>query len=187
MAQHYTDHGAIQAGEAQTAAGPKGIGLAVAFDWAFASQLAITSILPLVLLAMGQLRQIQPAATFPPLIGTVLFAILGEGVRRGKSWARIIQIIWNSLGFIGGFAALYAALNFSRWLFVPAAILLILAPFIVWRLTRPATATWFKTVTDAEARRRHGGSWPWLILIWSIISGAIVAAAATFAQGGFSS
>jgi len=34
-------------------------------------------------------------------------------------------------------------------------------------------------VTSSEARKRHGGAWPWLILIWSIVGGVLQAIAAT--------
>jgi hypothetical protein len=52
-------------------------------------------------------------------------------------------------------------------------ILVIFSPLIVWRLSRPSTARWFKNVTVAEARKRHGGKWVWFIALWAIVGGVL--------------
>ncbi len=182
----------INASEAalETAAGqlhpaPQGIGMAVVFDWAFAVQLLIIPYIPLLLGSLGLIKPMsfQPGAVIITLVAAIAFAALGEGVRRGVRWTRIVQIVWNTLGFLGGIGALFVGVQASRQgnygILVPALVLLIFSPIIVWRLSRPATRQWFRTVTRAEARRRHGGSWPWLILIWSVAGGVIVELAST--------
>jgi len=44
---------------------------------------------------------------------------------------------------------------------------------VVWRLSRSSTAHWFRMVTVAEARKRHGGTWVWFIALWAIIGGVL--------------
>ncbi len=112
------------------------------------------------------------------LVVALIFVALGEGLRRGLRWTRIVQIIWNTLGFLGGIGALFVGVQAIRQgsygILAPALVLFIFSPIIVWRLSRPVTGQWFRTVTSAEARRRHGGSWPWLILIWSVAGSILV-------------
>ena len=169
------------------AAGPQGIGMAVAFDWGFATQLLITPYFPFLLSSFGLIKQpsFQLPAAIITLVLSVAFFALGESVRRGVRWTRIVQIVWNSLVLLGGIGiAIVSIGSITRgnyWLLVPALIVLISCPLILWRITRPRTGQWFKTVSSAEARRRHGGAWPFLILIWSIIGAILVASSTTLA------
>lgn len=165
---------------------PKGIGMAVAFDWGLTVELFL---LPIFMAFLGSTvfpKQSSVASTlisiFIFLISwalAALFGIFGEGVRRGWRWTRPVQIVGNTLGFLGGFALLFQLVNNIKtgyyWTLVPAFILLIISPLIAWRLSRPETATWFKAVTSHEARKRHGGSWVWWIALWSVIGGTLVA------------
>lgn len=168
--------------------GPQGIGVAVAFDWAFALQMVVMPIVQTILGSLGVIRppHIQVGTVVGPLVIAVIFALLGEGLRSGRGWARIVQLVISSLGTLGGVGGLFLAIpalgRGNYLLLVPVLILLIVSPIIVWRLSRPATAQWFRTVSSADARRRHGGAWPWLILIWSLISGIVVALSASLMQ-----
>lgn len=172
---------------------PQGIGLAVAFDWGLAVQILAT---PYVMLLVGQdspLAQFgfgQPSGILRTLLFSLLtlpfaalVAIFGEGIRRGWRWARIVQIVFNSGAFFAGFVSLFGLLQGSRqgnyWSAVTVVILLVFSPLIAWRLTRTSTRRWFATVSRAEALKRHGGTWPWLIVIWSIIGGVLQAIAAS--------
>ncbi len=160
--------------------------MAVAFDWGLTVELLLIPILT-VFLGSPFLSKQSPISPKFAIIFTFLFSwafaalfgIFGEGVRRGRRWTRPIQIVGNTLGFIGGFALLVQLFNNIKvgnyWTLVPAFILLIISPLIAWRLSRPETAHWFKTVTSQEARKRHGGSWVWWIALWSIIGGTLVA------------
>jgi hypothetical protein len=163
---------------------PQGIGMAVAFDWGLAVQILLIPFLPLFFPNTGYFKalKLSPALTIAvsfliALPFAALVAILGEGVRRGRRWTRPIQIGANSLGFLGGFATLPGLWQGSNegnyWSLVTAVILLIFSPLIAWRLSRPATKQWFATVKSKDARRRHGGSWPWLILLWAIAGGVL--------------
>lgn len=169
---------------------PQGIGMAVAFDWGLAVQIAVAPLLMQNLDSIGIVKSLklsQPLATalfvLISLPFVALLAIFGEGIRRGWRWTRPVQIVANTLGFFGGIATLFNVVQGSKtgnyWPTVTAVILLIFSPLIAWRLSRPATAQWFAKVTSAEARQRHGGLWPWLILIWSIVGGILQAIAAT--------
>lgn len=165
---------------------PKGIGMAVAFDWGLTVELLLIPILSIFLGAALFPKQVNldPKLTIAvsflflwPI--AVLFALFGEGIRRGWRWTRPVQIVGNTIGFLGGLALLVQVWNGIKegnyWPTVPAFILLIISPIIAWRLSRPVTARWFAVVTSAEARKRHGGSWVWLIAIWSIVGGSLVA------------
>ncbi len=172
----------------QATSGPHGIGVAVAFDWAFALQMVVMPIVQTILGSMGVIKQpqIQVGTVIGPLVIAVIFAALGEGLRSGRGWARIIQLVISSLGFLGGIGGLFLAIpalgRGNYLLLVPVLVLLIISPIIVWRLSRPVTGRWFKTVSIADARRRHGGAWPWLILIWSLVGGVVVALSASLMQ-----
>jgi hypothetical protein len=165
---------------------PKGIGMAVAFDWGLTVELLLIPILTVFLGSPVSSKQTPMVSNFTTIITfliswfiAALFGIFGEGVRRGWRWTRPIQIVGNTLGFLGGFALLIQLFNNIKignyWTLVPAFILLIISPLIALRLSRPETTRWFKAVTSQEARKRHGGSWVWWIALWSIIGGTLVA------------
>lgn len=168
---------------------PQGIGMAVAFDWGLAVQVLVTPFLPLFLGNIGPFKDLklgQPLATLVSVLITLpfvaLLAVFGQGVRLGWRWTRPVQIGFNALGFLGGFAALLSLWQGSKqgnyWSVVTAVILLIFSPLIAWRMSRPVTRQWFASVSSVEARKHHGGSWPWLILLWSIVGGVLQAIAA---------
>lgn len=160
--------------------------MAVAFDWGLAAQMLATPILSILLHNNGPLRSSSQGSGASPLLQYVflipvaaVFAVFGEAVRRGKRIARPIQVVANSLGFLGGIFAAFSLYQSSRqgnyWGSVAAVILLIFSPLIAWRMSRPATRRWFESVSSAEARRRHGGAWPWLIGIWAAVGGVLQA------------
>ncbi len=165
---------------------PKGIGMAVAFDWGLAVQMLLTPVLSIFLGSpfFSKRAGLDPKITiiisfliFWPI--AVLFALFGDGIRRGVRWTRPVQIAANTLGFLGGFGVLIQLWQGSKegnyWSLVATVILFFFSPLIAWRLSRPETARWFAVVTSAEARKRHGGSWIWKIALWSIVGGALQA------------
>src|SRR5437868_9839242 len=100
---------------------PQGIGMAVAFDWGLAVQILVTPFLPLFLPNTGFFKafKLSPALTtvvsfLISLPFVALLAIFGEGVRRGWRWTRPVQIVFNSLGFLGGFATLHGLWQGSK-------------------------------------------------------------------------
>jgi hypothetical protein len=170
--------------------GPQGIGMAVAFDWGLTVQLLATPFLALLPGISSPFSRLNLSPTLTTVISTsavlpfaALFAIFGEGVRRGWKWTRPVQIVFNTLGFVGGFAVLFTVWQSSKvgnyWPIVTAIILLIFSPLIAWRLSRPQTAQWFATVKSSAARKRHGGAWPFLIALWAIVGGVLQAIAAS--------
>ncbi len=120
----------------------------------------------------------------------------GIGMAVAFDWGLVVQILVTPfitllLGQPGMFRALKLSPGMnalvSLLISLPFAALLAVFgegvrcgwPLIAWRLSRPVTKRWFATVTSSEARKRHGGAWPWLILIWSIVGGVLQAIAAT--------
>src|ERR1700674_841128 len=102
-------------------------------------------------------------------------ALFGEMVRRCGNWTLRIQIVANALLFLVGIISIVnlyrSVIAGNFWPLVTEIILLIFSPLIAWRLSRPSTARWFKTVIVAEARKRHGGVWVWFIALWAIAGG----------------
>jgi hypothetical protein len=184
-----TQHPEIIGATVEELPAPQGIGMAVAFDWGLAVQIVLTPItitffnlpdeakIPGVNPTLGNVLLFVVA--WPVAIGLILF---GEMVRRGRNWARRIQVVANALLSLVGIAQLvnlYQSIKGGNfWSLVPEVILVIFSPLIFWRLSRPSTARWFKSVTVAEARKRHGGAWPWLIAIWAIVGGMLQTIAA---------
>lgn len=172
-------------------ASPKGIGMAVAFDWGLAVQIFVTPFLTLLLGVPGPFKQLSQNSALSTLLSFVitlpfaaLVAIFGEGVRRGWAWTRPIQVSFNTLGFLGGFFTLFSFLQAPKhnnyWPLVTTIILLIFSPLIAWRLSRPETGAWFKHVTSIEARKRHGGMWPVYIALWAAVGGVLQSLATLF-------
>jgi hypothetical protein len=171
---------------------PHGVGMAVAFDWGIAVQILVLPLLPLLLPNLSPFRLSElkigslptwAASFLISLPFAALVFIFGESIRRGWNWGRRIQIVANSVGFLGGIATLANLWQDSKagnyWSVVPSVILLIFSPLIAMQLSRRSTARWFATVSGAEAARRHGGLWPWLIAIWSLVGGILQAIAAS--------
>jgi len=168
---------------------PQGIGMAVAFDWGLVVQMLATPFLPLFFAGTGifSFLKLSPVLAFIVLLVislpfAALLAIFGEGIRRGWRWTRPVQVVANALLFLIGIALLpnvwLSGQAGNYWPVVTAVILLIFSPLIAWRLSRPTTKRWFASVSSAEARKHHGGAWPWLIAIWSIVGGILQAIAA---------
>ena len=168
---------------------PQGIGMAVAFDWGLTVQILLT---PIIATVLDQSSPVKIPGHNPILSKALLFiiawplacipALLGEMIRRGRNWALRIQIVANLLLSLVGIFSLVKLYRDIRagnfWPLVTEVILVIISPLIVWRLSRPATARWFKTATVAEARQRHGGMWVWFIALWAIVGGVLQTVAA---------
>ena len=174
--------------------GPKGIGMAVAFDWGLAVQLLATPFLALIPGSSGGFLKLSGLAPLlNALVGTLislpfaaLLIVFGEGIRSGWRWTRPIQFVANSLGFVGGFVTLVNAWQGIQkgnyWPLVPTVILLTFSPLIAWRLSRRETREWFATVASTEARKRHGGMWVFYIVLWAITGGVLQAASTLFGR-----
>ena len=168
---------------------PQGIGMAVAFDWGLVVQILATPFVALfvksslVLPQLGSNRLLSAFLYFLlALPVSALPALFGEAVRRGRRWTRGIQIATNALLSLVGVMSLWDLWNGIRtgnyWGLVTSIILVVFSPLITWRLSRPVTREWFRRVSSAQARQRHGGLWPWLIAIWAVVGGVLQALAA---------
>lgn len=153
--------------------------MAVAVDWGLAVQIFLMPILSVFSPSNHQMKIPGGPVLFFVVawLFACLFVLFGEMVRRGRNWARWIQIVFSTLLSLGGIASLvnlYHSITVGNfWPLVSEIILVIISPLIVWRMTRPTTARWFKTVTVAEASKRHGGRWVWFIALYAIIGGIL--------------
>jgi Kef-type K+ transport system membrane component KefB len=167
---------------------PQGIGMAVAYDWGLTVQLFVT---PLFNLYFGLSANAKSLNLNPTLVNVLLFVVLwpmafvialyGNAVRSGREWARKMQVIANILLSVGGIFSVISLVQGIKsgdyWPVVPTFLLLVISPIIAWRLSRPVTARWYKTVTVQEARKRHGGIWVFFIALWAIVGGILQALA----------
>ena len=163
---------------------PQGIGMAVAVDWGLSAQILLTPILSTLLGRSNPLKVPGVNSTLSTVLSLLIAlvvacipAFFGEMIRSGRNWALKVQIALNILLSIAGILSLigvYQSLRAGEFRpLITAFILVIIAPLTVWRLTRPSTFQWFKLVTPAEARKRHGGRWVWFIILCAAIGGLL--------------
>ena len=185
ITQHSTGDSAQEPGGAPY---PQGIGMAVAFDWGLAVQILATPFLITFFGFSSPVEGIDMSSTLARALSFIvvlpfaaLLVLYGEAVRRGRDWARKIQIVANATLTLVGIAtilSLYRGIKSGNfWPIVTEVILLIFSPLIAWRLSRPVTARWFKTVTSADARKRHSGIWIFYIALWALAGGVLQAIA----------
>jgi len=169
--------------------GPQGIGMAVAFDWGLAVQILVTPFLYAPLGKSGPLSNLHLTPVLTTLVSALvslpfvaLLAAFGESIRRGWRWGRPIQMVANALLFVGGLVSIPSTVQAVKagnyWPLVTEVILLTFSPLIAWRLSQRRTSQWFATVKSSDARKRHGGAWPYLIAIWAAVGGILQALAA---------
>jgi ACR3 family arsenite efflux pump ArsB len=174
---------------AQEQESPQGIGMAVAFDWGLSVQILATPILTGFFGFSSPIQGIDVSSALAKVLLFVvslpfaaLLAFFGDAVRRGRNWAHRIQIVANillTLVGIAGIINLYRGIKAGDfWSLVTEVILLIFSPLIAWRLSRPWSARWFKSVTSADASKRHGVLWIFFIALWAIVGGILQAIAA---------
>ena len=169
---------------------PQGIGMAVAFDWGLAVQILVTPFMAL-LLGLGnnpvqQLKIGQPWITLLfsllSLPFAALLAIFGEGVRRGWRWTRRIQVGFNAPRFSGWLCLFYSLWQSSKhgnyWSAVTTVILLVFSPLIAWRMSRPTTRAWFKTVSSPRPANGIAVCGRGSSAVWAIVGGILQAIAA---------
>src|SRR5260370_42158409 len=143
--------------------------MAVAFDWGLAVQMLLTPVLSIFLGSpfFSKRAGLDPKVTiiisfliFWPI--AVLFALFGDGIRRGVRWTRPVQIAANTLGFLGGFGVLIQLWQGSQkgnyWVLGGEGILVFFSPFIAWRTGPPEEASGVCSVTDARDSDRHSGA-----------------------------
>jgi len=179
----------LQESVVQDLPGPQGIGMAVAIDWGLAVQILLT---PFFSLFSGQSK----LANIPALnsfFGNALFFVVaflaagllvsfGEMVRSGRNWARWIQLVFSAILSLSGLFSLinlyHSVTAGNFWPVITELILVVFSPLIVWRMSRPRTARWFKAITPAAARQRHSGKWVWFIALWALVGGILQTLAA---------
>ena len=158
--------------------------MSVAFDWGLAVQIFLT---PISYTFINLSNSYKIPGVSQALVNVLLFvvawpvafgvALFGEMVRRGRYWTLKIQIAANALLAVVGVVSLVNLYNGIRagnlWPVITEVILVVFSPLIAWRMSRPATFRWFKNVSIAEARRRHGGSWVLWIALWAIAGGVL--------------
>jgi hypothetical protein len=164
--------------------GPRGIGTGVTFDWALSVQLVIGSAATILGSNLGTLDTRQPigarlAAGLLTLVFAAVIFVQGEALRRGRRVAWIIQIAANALLVIDGLIEIPTTIHSLEMHqishLVRLIVLLVISPLIAWLLTRPPTRAWIASVSSAEARARHTGTWLLWITLWSIIGGTAIA------------
>lgn len=157
---------------------PAGLGVAVVFLWALATQLTVQGVaglfggLGLHHGAGGLLARLLPAA---------LLAVVGESLRQGRRWARWTAIALTLLITVSGVVRALAAIGghgLPHRIVLSLLIELTFAPWIALRLSAPRTVAWFALASDpGPARRavRTGPRWFAKLALWSVPWGVAVA------------
>jgi hypothetical protein len=163
---------------------PRGIGMAVVLDWGVAAELALLA--PLFALGIdpgGITASFSAAGRIGEalvLVGIAAGAVaFGEALRRGVRPVWMAQVLLTCGLAIGGLFkipdAIHSAQSGQAGTVVSTVVLAGFCPVIAWMLTRKATRTWVAQTTSAEARQRHGGRWLAFIIVYALISGALIA------------
>lgn len=182
---NHTNQPGTRAPDAQ--AKPRGLGSAVAFDWALTAQMLIMALF--YLLGVGPGAQfgrsaigLRLGAAFVLIIPAAITFALGEAVRRGWRPAWLFQIVLNAGLILLGLAGLPGVIGeIAHWQhgvlsdIVREIVLLIVNPIIVYLLTRPQTRAWIMQHTVAEAILRHSGWWLVQVGCVAILGGAAIA------------
>jgi hypothetical protein len=157
---------------------PAGLGVAVVFLWALATQLTVQGLaglagwLHLHHGAGGLIARLVPAAAL---------VAVGEGLRRGARWARWTAI---ALGLLISASGVLRAIAVLAGHGLPARLVLSLlieltaAPWIVARLSAARTRAWFAPESAGAAAPRAvrtGTRWLVRFAAWSIPWGVAVA------------
>jgi len=157
---------------------PAGLGVAVVFLWALATQLTTQGIaglfggLGLHHGLGGLLARLLPAA---------LLLATGEGLRQGRTWARWTAIALALLVTVSGVLRALAVATghgLPHRVVLSLLIELTFAPWIALRLSAPRTVAWFALASDpggAPRAVRTGPRWLAALLVWSVPWGVAVA------------
>lgn len=185
---------------ATDAPGPRGVGTAVAFDWAIVAELLVVAALVIASPApmMGMMGMssfggtmgsgsiaLRLVAAGAILLAAVPVFVLGEALRRGVRLARPLQVIFSAALIVYGVVQIpdtVQELRMGHYSGLPrSAYLLVVSPLIVWWLTRPQTKHWFQTTTSAAARARHGSArWLLTIAVFAAAGGLSIALGAYY-------
>jgi hypothetical protein len=148
----------------------------VVLDWALAAQLVTQGIAGLGG-HLGQSGGVRGLAGL--LAAAAVAALLGEALRRGVPAARPIQMGFCALLALSGVLGLVRLATghgISHGRVLSLVVVLTFAPFIVWRLSLPRTARWFRqTRGRGGAPRLSGPGWVTTLVAWSGAWGVLVA------------
>jgi len=154
---------------------PHGLGIAVVFDWALTAQLTTQA----VAMATRNLGlSPDPLTIAGALIAAAGLFALGEGVRRGVTALRLVQVALMALITVIGVVSLVTLLtgHGDGSLVFSTAIELTYPPWLVWRLLDRETAAWFALARGrGHAPRTSGWRWITVLAVWAVVWGVVVA------------
>lgn len=153
---------------------PRGVGIAVAFDWTAAALVPSVLVLGLVRGDVAERGQAVAVYGFLALLAVPPFLLLGEALRQGREAARVLQLLGSGLALVVNTFGLLRDIIVLTQGGIPRSTnlpSLIADLWILWGLTRPQTVRWFAEITPAAARRHHGGRWLLLTILASLAAG----------------
>jgi hypothetical protein len=153
---------------------PRGIAVAVVFDWALTAQLTTQA----VAAATGHLGLArEPATIAGRLVAAALLLALGEGLRRGVAPLRLVQGTIACLVTVLGIASAAVLLlgHGDRSLVASTIIELTFAPYMLATLLDRRTAAWFSGGGHRAAPRTSGPRWLLMLAAQGVVWGVVVA------------
>jgi hypothetical protein len=109
--------------------------------------------------------------------GAALVLGLGELLRRGVAWTRLVAAGILLAIAVGGLVSAVRLLSGhgSAGLVLSTVVMLTWAPWIAARLLRGEAARWFAMAADVRRGGRAYGRWLWILGGWSVVWGVLVA------------
>ena len=144
------------------------------FDWALTAQLT-TQALASATSNLGFTP--NPLMIAGSLIAAAGLFALGEGLRRGVTRLRLVQVaLMVIITIVGVISLVMLITEFSGSLLFTTAIELGYAPWLVSRLLDKETAAWF-AMAKGRGRTPHTSAWQWIavLAVWAIVWGVVVA------------
>jgi hypothetical protein len=157
---------------------PAGLGVAVVFLWALATQLTVQGIAGLV---GGLGLHHGVGGLLARLVPATVLVVTGESLRQGRRWARWTAIVLALLITVSGVLRALAVVSghgLPHRVVLSLLIELTFAPWIALRLSAPRTVEWFALASErGPARRaiRTGPGWLAGLAAWSVPWGVAVA------------
>lgn len=153
---------------------PGALSTAVIFDWGLTVQWLIQAGAGILGFHVFANKQVPVVGL---IAGAIVFALCGEGLRRGVRAARYLQLAINGFFVINGIGL---ALNIPLVVghqprdIISIVVMLSAGAWIIWRMLLPRSREWFATVQPAQALARHNLRWLARVIPASVAAGIVI-------------
>ena len=153
---------------------PGALSTAVIFDWGLTVQWLVQASAGLLGFHLFANRQVPVLGL---IAGAIVFALCGEGLRRGVRGARYLQLAINGFFIVNGIGLaldIPFVVGHQPRDVLSIVVMLTAGTWIIWRMLLPRTREWFATVQPAQALARHDLRWLATVLAASLGAGLVI-------------